>query len=157
MKSIKRRLYERGMRYHAQNLRPHGDHYFWREGRAWLIFFAGDGETGVGFLDLLSLCHAWHFTKPHKEFALGVQVGEGSIQKGVVLTLVTPILGLWLEIETPLFQEILGMPSREIGIRIQKDHLTWNGWVDPESPPLNGSLWRHCFVDFKDVKAWLTS
>lgn len=96
--SIKRWLYQHGVRWHAQNLDRDGRGSMWKEGRAWLNVFAGDGETGHGYRELVEIHPEWHLGRP-SHIGLGLEIGGGDSDREVKLHVGLPLATFWLHVD----------------------------------------------------------
>src|SRR5206468_202160 len=86
MTKLRRWLYRRGLRWHAQ--------FNW---------FAGDGETGQGYRELLEINPSWHFALANR-LGMAVEIGGGDSDRELQFYAGTPIGSFWLTFD--------GLPQR---------------------------------------------
>lgn len=100
MGSFKRWCYDHGIRWRAQNLDRDGKGSIWREGRAWLNIFAGNGETGVGYRELVEINPSWHLGRWGHP-GIGLEIGGGDSDSEIGLHLGVPFATAWLTFDGP--------------------------------------------------------
>jgi hypothetical protein len=95
---FKRWAYEHRVRWHAQNLDRDGRGSMWREGRAWVNVWTGDGDTGEGYRELFEINPEWHFRLQPRAGA-GITLGGGDSDAEIGLFLSTPLCSLYLNVD----------------------------------------------------------
>ena len=91
-------LYRHGVRWHAQNLDRDGRGSMWREGRCWLTWFVGDGDTGQGYRERLTIHPEW-IIGGHLGPGLGLELGGGDSNREIKLSLGLPGAHVWLHVD----------------------------------------------------------
>jgi hypothetical protein len=111
--SFRRWCYQRGVRWHAQNLNElpgSTDHKprlgpMWQYGRAWINVWRGDGDTGRGYREILEINPEWH-VKPRASAGLGFEIG-GDSNHEVLLSLDLGLARFYLSVDSPYLRPIL--------------------------------------------------
>jgi hypothetical protein len=144
----------------------------WRYGRAWINLWRGDGDTGIGYREVLKINPEWHVA-PRASAGLGVQLGGGDGNTDIQLNLDVGLARFYLTLESsywrPLMKRMLPghwytppeqyqqRAAREYPIKITEETeisvswhsggLWWSLWHSTMEWKSSTPKWRHGHFD----------
>jgi hypothetical protein len=157
------------VRWHAQNLTDGERDPMWRYGRAWINFWRGDGDTGVGYREVLEINPEWH-VQPRATAGIGIELGGGDGDTDIQFNLDVGLARFYLTFDSRSFRPLLEriLPGRwyvapdgrryritqeqEITIRWHNGGLWWSLWHPTMEWSSETPKWRHGHFDPTD---WL--